>query len=140
MDLAIFVSDVTNRVIRFRFADIGGEGLSTPISPTAQSMKPNGGKELYILERLGADNNAISINTSYGAAEGLEKENSDSNLPHLSTTTTRSTMAKPSGREITQEIHFDDEVGREKDVDDEVVMGGPLNVSPKTKVVMTRWC
>jgi hypothetical protein len=43
-DLAIFVSDITNRVIRSRFADIGGEGLSTPISPTAQSMKPNGGK------------------------------------------------------------------------------------------------
>jgi hypothetical protein len=85
---------------------------------------------LYILERLGADNNAISIRTSYGAAEGLEKENSDGILPHLSMTTTRSTMAKPSGREITQEIHLDDEV----------VMGGPLNVSLETKVVMPGWC
>jgi hypothetical protein len=45
-------------------------------------------------------------------------------------------MAKPSGREITQEIHLDDEVGREEDVDDEIVMGGPLNVSLETKVVM----
>jgi hypothetical protein len=95
---------------------------------------------LYILERLGADNNAISIRTSYGAAEGLEKENSDGILPHLSMTTTRSTMAKPSGREITQEIHLDDEVGREENIDDEVVMGGPLNVSLETKVVMPGWC
>ena len=138
--LAIFVSNVTNRVIRSRFADIGGEGLSTPISSTAQSMKPNGGKELYILEKLGADSNAICISTSYGAAEGLEKENSDGNLPHLSTTTTRSTMAKPSGRETTREIHFDDEAGREEDVDNEVVMRGPLNVSLDTKVVMTGRC
>jgi hypothetical protein len=135
-DLAIFVSNVTNRVISSRFADIGGEGLSIPVSPTAQSMKPNGGKELYMLERLGADNNAISISTSYGAAEGLEKEDTDGNLPHPPTTTTRSTMAKHPGRETTQEIHFDDEVGTEEDVDNKVVMGGPLNVSFETKIVM----
>jgi hypothetical protein len=131
-DLAIFVSNVTNRVICSRFADIGaggGESLSIAISPTAQSMKPNGGKGLYILERLNADNNATSISTTYGTAEGLQKEVSNGNLPHLFTTTTRSTMAKPSGRETTREIHFGDEAGREEDVDNEVVMGGPLNVS-----------
>jgi hypothetical protein len=128
-DLAIFVSNVTNRVISSRFADIGGEGVSIPISPTAQSKKPNGGKDLYILERPDADNNTISISTSYGAAEGLEKEVSNGNLPHLSRTTPRSTMAKASGRETTREIRFDDESGREEDVDNEVVMGGPLNVS-----------
>jgi hypothetical protein len=143
-DMAIFVSNVTNRVNSSRSADIGGEGLSIPISPTVQSMKPNGGKELYILDRLGADNNAISINTSYGAAEGLEKEGSDGNLPHLSTTTTGSTtgstMAKPSGRETTREIHSDDEARREEDVDNEVVMGEPLNVSLDTNALMTGWC
>jgi len=142
-DMTIFVSNITNRVISSRFVDFGaggGESLSIPIFPTAQNMKPNGGSGLYILERLNADNNGTSIRTNYGSAEGLQKEGSNGNLPHLLTTTTRSTMVKPSGRETTREIHFDDESVREGEVDNEVVMGGPLNVSLDPKAVLTGRC